>query len=147
MYQILLLEYPSSRTTCLSLYKLYAHSALSLTRSLNACTFVHSQFRVVAQREDTRRVFWNRRNTYVEERPHSGFSPSAHASAHAVSGIPPKLHQSDNSDHTKRQFELVTRLGQSHISNYAAFSARPPLCPVRYTTGITVCSVNLQVNY
>jgi hypothetical protein len=31
-------------------------------------------------------------------------------------GIPPKLHQSDNSDHTLRQFELVMRLGQSRIS-------------------------------
>jgi hypothetical protein len=36
------------------------------------------------------------------ERPHSRFSPSAHASAHAVGGIPPKLHQSDNSNHTKQ---------------------------------------------
>jgi hypothetical protein len=76
----------------------------------------------------------------VGERPHSRFSPSAHA----VSRIPPKLHQSDNTDHTKRQFELVTRLGQSRISNYAAFSMRPPLCPVRYTTGTTVCSVNYR---
>jgi hypothetical protein len=36
----------------------------------------------------------------------------------------------DNSDHTKRQFELVTRLGYS-LKSYAACSARPLLCPVR----------------
>jgi hypothetical protein len=33
-------------------------------------------------------------NMCVGERPHSRFSPSAHA----VRGIPPKLHQSDNTD-------------------------------------------------
>jgi hypothetical protein len=48
-------------------------------------------------------------------------------------GVTQKLHQLDNSDHTKRQFELVTRLGHSRISNYTACSARAPLCPVRYT--------------
>jgi hypothetical protein len=38
----------------------------------------------------------------VGERPHSGFSPSAHS----VSGIPLKLHQSDNSNHTKQSTAL-----------------------------------------
>jgi hypothetical protein len=38
-YQMLLLEYPFSRTSCLSLYKPYAYRALTLTHSLNACTF------------------------------------------------------------------------------------------------------------
>jgi hypothetical protein len=37
------------------------------------------------------------------QRPHSGFSPSAHA----VSGIPPKLHQSDNNDNTKQSTALL----------------------------------------
>jgi hypothetical protein len=60
----------------------------------------------------------------VGEHPHSGFPPSAHA----ASGIPPKLNQSDNSDHTKRQFELVMRLGQSSISNYAVCRVRGLLC-------------------
>jgi hypothetical protein len=38
----------------------------------------------------------------VREHPHSGVSPSAHA----VSGISPKLHQSGNSDHTKQSTAL-----------------------------------------
>jgi hypothetical protein len=42
----------------------------------------------------------------VGEWPHSGFSPSAHASAHAVSRILPKLHQLDNSNHTKQSTAL-----------------------------------------
>jgi hypothetical protein len=50
----------------------------------------------------------------VVERSHSEFSPSAHA----ASGIPPNLQQSNTSDHTKRLFEVVIRLGQSNISNY-----------------------------
>jgi hypothetical protein len=37
---------------------------------------------------------------------------------------------SDNSDHTERHFELVTKLGQSRSSN-AAYSAQPSLCSVR----------------
>jgi hypothetical protein len=36
--------------------------------------------------------------------------------------------ESDNSDHTKQQFELVTRLGQSCISNYTTCRARGLLC-------------------
>jgi hypothetical protein len=40
----------------------------------------------------------------VGERPHSGFLPSAHA----VSGIQQKLHQSDNCDHTKQSTALFS---------------------------------------
>jgi hypothetical protein len=115
-------------------------------------------------------------NALVGELPHSGFCPSGWASDHALCshrmlkrpsgaplasstqlqgistarGIPLKLHQSDNSDHTKRQFEFVTRLGQSPISNYAESTlpsgALPSLCPVRLP-GQNVVSVNLKVKY
>jgi hypothetical protein len=44
----------------------------------------------------------------VGERQHSGFSPSTHASTHAVSEILPKLYQSDNSDHTKQSTALFS---------------------------------------
>jgi hypothetical protein len=43
-------------------------------------------------------------------------------------GIPLKLHQSGNSNNTKREFELVTRLGQSSISNYTACRVFGLLC-------------------
>jgi hypothetical protein len=62
-------------------------------------------------------------------------------------GIPPKLHQSDSSDHNKRQFELNMRLGQSRISNYTACSAGSFVSSAVYQRDRTVCSVNPQANY
>jgi hypothetical protein len=45
-----------------------------------------------------------------------------------ASGIPPKLHQLDNSKNTKRQFEFVSRLGESRIINYSACNLRGLIC-------------------
>jgi hypothetical protein len=52
---------------------------------------------------------------------------------------------SDNSDHTKRQFELVTRLGQS-LSTSTPRAARGLLC-VQCGYRDNVVSVNLQTNH
>jgi hypothetical protein len=64
---------------------------------------------------------------------------SRHTDVTGSSDAKPKkdaTRQSDNSDHIKRQFELVTRLGQSSISMSRA--VRSLMCsneqPVHYTT-------------
>jgi hypothetical protein len=96
------------------------NNARKFTVTLSCILFVTEFIRIYPWQK----IVCNDTYTVVEERPHSWFSPSAHA----VSGIPPKLHQSDNSDHTKWQFEFVTGLGQSSISNYAACSVHGLLC-------------------
>jgi hypothetical protein len=54
--------YPSSRTTCLSLFTPYAYSAITFSHSLTLCTYT-LQFRGFEGRHYI--PFWNRRNTYI----------------------------------------------------------------------------------